>query len=158
MSAIPINPAKFPEAAVLPASNSEAAALQADIAALVPKLWKFDGETPLSDLLRIIERARSLGAEGFPILKDFGRRLHETRAFDDLYVLTSEMMAYGLVDEEGTIERWEIQALIELGVYETALDFARRMLFRGRAHLQADVHQQRYRQIARGAGHAGALS
>lgn len=128
MSAIPISPAKYPEAAVLPAPDSEVEALQADIAALVPKLWKFDGGTPLSDLLKIIARARSLGAEGFPLLKGFARRLHETRAFDDLYVLTSEMLSYGMSDENGDIERWEIQALIELGVYETALDFARRMM------------------------------
>ncbi|HEY7800884.1 MAG TPA: trypsin-like peptidase domain-containing protein, partial [Hyphomonadaceae bacterium] len=113
---------------MLPSADSEVEALQADIAALVPKLWKFDGGTPLADLLRIIARARALGAEGFPILKAFARRLFETRAFDDLYVLTSEMMSYGLTDEEGDIERWEIQALIELGVYETALDFARRMM------------------------------
>ena len=60
-----------------------------------------------------------MGRAGFDLLKDFAERLRRDRAFDDLYVLTSEMNADGL--DTPRTRHLEIQALIELGVFETAL-------------------------------------
>ncbi len=129
MSAIPISSVPAPESATPPAPESEREALKAEIAALAPSLWKLDTSQTLAPLLKIIAQARGLGADGFPVLKDFARQLRETRAFDDLYILTSEMRACGMAD--GDVRRWEVQALIELGVYETALDLARPMIAPG---------------------------
>jgi hypothetical protein len=133
-----------PEAAVLPATDGERIALKSAISSLIPTLWKFDASNSLSSLLKIIAQARTMGAGGFDILKDFARRLRESRAFDDLYVLTSEMHAAGMIDID--IQRWEIQALIELGVYETALDLARPMIAPGP---KSDAGRDGYSAIGR---------
>lgn len=117
------------EAAVLPSADGEQIALKAAISNLMPTLWKFDASASLSSLLKIIAQARVMGATGFEELKSFAKQLRESRAFDDLYILTSEMHAAGMLDIH--VQRWEVQALIELGVYETALDLARPMIASG---------------------------
>lgn len=139
------------------APEAEIEALSADLKQLVPVLWKADTSPTLSALLRIIARARELGADGLDALHGFGKMLRENRAFDDLYILTSELNTPGETrfDTEGLdadiatakqagdaaklqaltvrrkrlqqrldMKRWEIQALIELGVHEAALALA----------------------------------
>ena len=93
---------------------------------LLPALWKTDTSTPLSQLLNIVAQARTLGDEGFDLVMGLAEKLRSLRAFDDLYVLTSEMNAVGLKERKS--ELYEIQALIELGVFETALDLVRPLL------------------------------
>jgi V8-like Glu-specific endopeptidase len=67
-----------------------------------------------------------MGPPGVEQLEALATRLRNTRAFDDLYTLTSEMAANGMGTE--WTRRLEIQALIELGAYEMALGLVRRML------------------------------
>ena len=129
MSAIPLSAVSTSEPAVPPSGDSEREALVADIAALAPTLQKFDSGQQLGALLKIISRARALGSEGAGVLKDFASQLRQNRAFDDLYVLTTEMRSGGMADLD--VKRWEIQALIELGVYETALDLTRPLMAAG---------------------------
>jgi V8-like Glu-specific endopeptidase len=109
----------------------ERARLQQDIDTILPALWKFDASETLSTMLKMIARARAMGAEGFIALKTFAGRLRENRAFDDLYILCSEMRDAGVTDLD--VRRWEIQALIELGVHERALDLARGLIGPGPA-------------------------
>jgi V8-like Glu-specific endopeptidase len=106
--------------------NPELRHLGKSIDELLPVLWKTDTSTPLSQLLNIVAQARTLGDEGFDLVMGLAEKLRSLRAFDDLYVLTSEMNAVGLKDR--TSELYEIQALIELGVFETALDLVRPLL------------------------------
>jgi V8-like Glu-specific endopeptidase len=114
----------FPEAAVPPGEDAELAALTEEFAQLEPQLWKTDASSTLKPLLNVIARARALGSEGADALKGLADRLRRNRAFDDLYIVTSEMRAMGMADD--TVRRWEIQALIELGVYSTAASLARK--------------------------------
>lgn len=118
-----------PDAASPPDASFEQDVLKAEIEALAPALTKADSAATLSPLLRIIERARSMGADGFPLLKGFARTLRQNRAFDDLYILASNMRSTGMADLD--VRRWEIQALIELGVFETALELSRPLLAAG---------------------------
>ncbi len=118
-----------PPVAMTPAGDIERARLQQDIDAILPALWKFDASETLSAMLKMIARARAMGADGLATLKTFAGRLRENRAFDDLYILCSEMRDAGVTDLD--VRRWEIQALIELGVHERALDLARGMIAPG---------------------------
>ncbi len=93
---------------------------------LLPQLWKTDTSSDLGRLLNIVAQARTQGDEGFGLVMGLAEKLRSLRAFDDLYVLTSEMNAVGL--KERRSELYEIQALIELGVFETALDLVRPLL------------------------------
>lgn len=93
---------------------------------LLPVLWKSDTSTPLSKLLNIVAQARTLGDEGFNLVMGLAKKLQNLRAFDDLYILTSEMNAVGLATRDTQL--LEVQALIELGVFETALDLIRLLL------------------------------
>lgn len=129
MAAIPLSAVSTSEPAVPPSVDSERDALKTDIGLLVPSLQKVDSGQQLGALLKIVSRARALGAEGSGVLKDFASQLRQNRAFDDLYILTSEMRARGMADLDA--QRWEIQALIELAVYETALDLARPLMATG---------------------------
>jgi V8-like Glu-specific endopeptidase/tetratricopeptide (TPR) repeat protein len=112
-----------PTQAVPPDEASERDALAREIARIAPTLWKLDATATLSSLLKVIARARALGADGFVTLKAFANDLRRNRAFDDLYVITTEMTTAGLMDLD--VERWRIQSLIEMAVYEPALELAR---------------------------------
>lgn len=116
----------LPDTAAVPHGERDRNLLLAEIDALFPALWKTDTSSQLSALLNVIARAKTMGRPGFDMLKDFAERLKQNRAFDDLYVLTSEMNADGL--DSPRTRRLEIQALIELGVFETALDLVRPLL------------------------------
>lgn len=120
----PVSP--LPDAAIVPHAERDRDLLRGEIDALFPALWKADSSSQLAALLNVIARAKTMGNPGFEMLKDFAERLKQNRAFDDLYVLTSEMNADGL--DSPRTRRLEIQALIELGVFETALDLVRPML------------------------------
>jgi V8-like Glu-specific endopeptidase len=124
MSALPQDPAAPPNV-----DDAGAFALKRDIDQLLPSLYKADSTHELSSLLNIVARARVMGKEGHEQLVQLAKRLRRMRAFDDLYVLTSAMNADGVGDKE--IRRYEIQALIELGVYETALDLVRPLIADG---------------------------
>ncbi len=100
--------------------------LQKDIDALFPVLRKTDTTTQMAQLLNIVARGKTMGKPGYEMLKGFAERLKQTRAFDDLYILTSEMNSEGL-DTQKT-RRLEIQALVEMGVFETALDLVRPLM------------------------------
>ena len=100
--------------------------LQGDIDALFPLLRKTDTTTQMAQLLNIVARGKTMGKPGYDMLKAFAERLKQTRAFDDLYILTSEMNSEGL-DTQKT-RRLEIQALVEMGVFETALDLVRPLM------------------------------
>lgn len=129
MSAQPQEPL-LPDSPATPSlDDSEAHALQKRINKLIPRLYKEDATPELSGLLGIISTARAMGAEGFAMLKKLAEQLREMRVFDDLYILTSEMNANGMGDPKVRI--WEIQALIEMKVYETALDLARPLISKG---------------------------
>ena len=119
-------PCRLPDAPATPHGERDQDLLRTEIDALFPMLWKTDSSSQLSTLLNIIARAKTMGRPGFDMLKDFAERLRRNRAFDDLYVLTSEMNADGL--DTPRTRRLEIQALIELGVFETALDLVRPLL------------------------------
>lgn len=110
----------------MPLAERDALLLGKAIDDLFPILWKTNATPQLSSLLNIIARAKTSGREGFNMLMAFAKRLKRNRAFDDLYILTSEMNADGLANLES--RRLEIQALIELGVFETALDLVRPLL------------------------------
>ncbi len=116
----------LPDTPAVPHHARDQDLLRTEIDALFPALWKTDSSPQLSSLLNVIARAKTMGRPGFDMLKDFAERLRRNRAFDDLYVLTSEMNADGL--DTPRTRHLEIQALIELGVYETALDLVRPML------------------------------
>ncbi len=122
-------PLMAPDAASPPDAAFEQDALRVEIDALAPALTKADSAATLSPLLRIVERARAMGSDGFPLLKAFAQTLRQNRAFDDLYILTSNMRFTGMADLD--VRRWEIQALIELGVFETALELSRPLLAAG---------------------------
>jgi len=119
-------PSSLPDTPAAPNEARDQDLLRTEIDALFPMLWKTDSSSQLSSLLNIIARAKTMGRTGFDLLKDFAERLRRDRAFDDLYVLTSEMNADGL--DTPRTRHLEIQALIELGVFETALDLVRPML------------------------------
>lgn len=116
-----------------PAAHEQAAIekLERTIAEAGPRLWKEDSSEALALLLHLLQDARELGQAGFKTLKKFAGALRENLAFDDLYIVTSRMNAWGMTDLD--VQRWEIQALIELGVFETALDLSRRMAREGTA-------------------------
>ena len=116
----------LPNTPAVPHGARDQDLLRTEINALFPVLWKTDSTSQLSSLLNVIVRAKTMGRPGFDMLKDFAERLRRNRAFDDLYVLTSEMNADGL--DTPRTRHLEIQALIELGVFETALDLVRPML------------------------------
>jgi V8-like Glu-specific endopeptidase/tetratricopeptide (TPR) repeat protein len=123
--------------------EEEAERLNAEIDALIPSLAKSDTSASLAPLLKVIAQARTMGAEGAPPLKRFAHALRQNRAFDDLYVLASNMRATGLADEE--VMRWEVQALTELGVFETALELARTLV----ASRSDDMQVEAYSAIGR---------
>ncbi|MEQ1785107.1 MAG: hypothetical protein ABMA14_27500, partial [Hyphomonadaceae bacterium] len=116
----------LPDAPAAPHGERDQDILRTEIDALFPMLWKTDSSSQLSTLLNVIARAKTMGRPGFDMLKDFAERLRRNRAFDDLYVLTSEMNSDGL--DTPRTRHLEIQALIELGVFETALDLVRPLL------------------------------
>jgi V8-like Glu-specific endopeptidase len=118
-----------PSAAETPAVANESLQkdrLQGDIDALFPLLRKTDTSTQLAHLLNIVARGKTMGKLGYDMLRTFADRLKQTRAFDDLYVLTSEMNSEGLQTQK--TRRLEVQALVEMGVFETALDLVRPLL------------------------------
>ncbi|MEQ1780022.1 MAG: trypsin-like peptidase domain-containing protein [Hyphomonadaceae bacterium] len=117
---------RLPDAAAMPYGERDSDLLRTEIDALFPALWKTDSSPQLAALLNVIARAKTMGRPGFDMLKDFAERLRRNRAFDDLYVLTSEMNSDGL--DTPRTQHLEIQALIELGVFETALDLVRPLL------------------------------
>ena len=100
--------------------------LEKQIAELLPILWKTDSSPQLSKLLNIIAHAKTMGADGYQLLEALADKLRALRAFDDLYLLTSEMNADGLASPK--TKRYEVQALIELGVFDTALELVRPLL------------------------------
>jgi V8-like Glu-specific endopeptidase len=110
----------------MPAPERDGARLADEIAKLAPILYRTDASPQLSAMLNIIARAKTMGQDGYRMLEGFANRLKQLRAFDDLYILTSEMNADGLSSPQ--TRRLEIQALIELGVFETALDLVRPLL------------------------------
>lgn len=115
-----------PEAPAIANEALQKDKLQGDIDALFPLLRKTDTSTQLAQLLSIVARGKTMGKPGYDMLKAFAERLKQTRAFDDLYVLTSEMNSEGLQTQK--TRRLEIQALVEMGVFETALDLVRPLL------------------------------
>ncbi len=119
-------PPRLPDTPAMPYEDRDRDLLRTEIDALFPMLWKTDSSTQLASLLNVIARAKTMGLPGFELLKDFAERLRRNRAFDDLYVLTSEMNSDGL--DTPRTRHLEIQALIELGVFETALDLVRPLL------------------------------
>lgn len=149
-----------PEAAVPPADVSEREALETEVGGLSSLLGRVDSSPTLAALLKVIARARVLGSEGFVVLKAFANRLRENRAFDDLYILTTEMRAAGMTDLD--IRRWEIQALIEMGVFETALDLARTLIGAGPSTREGQdgysalgrIYKQMYMDVAVGRSQA----
>ena len=116
----------MPDAPAIANETQQKDRLQRDIDALFPILRKTDTSTQLAQLLNIVARGKTMGRPGYDMLQEFAARLKQTRAFDDLYVLTSEMNAEGL--ETQMTRRLEIQALVEMGVFETALDLVRPLL------------------------------
>lgn len=141
---------------------AERGRLQDEFEAVFPMLWKMDTSASLAALLKLIARARELGATGLSVLHAFAKRLRANRAFDDLYILTSEVNSAAelrfdieALDLEAAkaasdqvrsetsrnaaaamrmrldLRRWEVQALIELGVYETALTLAQPLAAHG---------------------------
>jgi V8-like Glu-specific endopeptidase len=129
MSALPQTPALPAEPATPSLEDAEQAALQRDIDRLLPSLYKADSTRELSGLLKIVARARAMGADGHEHLVKLAERLRKMRAFDDLYLLTSEMNANGIGDKK--MRLFEVQALIELKVFERALDRVRPLLAGG---------------------------
>lgn len=119
-------PDLLPDEPVTPHTERDQHLLRQEIDALFPALWKTDASSQLSALLNIITRAKTMGRPGFETLTAFAERLKQNRAFDDLYILTSEMNADGL--DSPRTRRLEVQALVELGVFETALDLVRPLL------------------------------
>lgn len=126
---MPDMPAHRPDQPTTPHVERDQHLLRQEIDALFPALWKTDSAPQLSALLNVIARAKTMGRPGFDMLTAFADRLKQNRAFDDLYILTSEMNADGL--DTLRTRRLEIQALIELGVFETALDLVRPLLVGG---------------------------
>lgn len=131
MSALPQSPSLPTEPAQPPLDDAEVAALRREVQTLLPKLYRADATREISGLLNIVARARAIGAEGHQELEALAERLRRMRAFDDLYILTSAMNANGIASKR--MRRFEIQALIELKVYETALDLVRPLLAEGLA-------------------------
>ncbi|MEZ5937616.1 MAG: tetratricopeptide repeat-containing protein [Hyphomonadaceae bacterium] len=121
----------LPEPAVPPTDDIELQRLDAEAAALLPTLAKFDSGQSLGPILNLVTQAKVLGARGFDTLKRFAAQLRANRVFDDLYVLTNEMRSAGMTDLD--IQRWEIQALIELGVFDRALELAAPLAAKGPA-------------------------
>ncbi len=129
MSALPQSPALPQEPAQPPLDDAEVTALRREVDTLLPKLYRADATREMSGLLNIVARARAIGAEGHEELEKLAEQLRRMRAFDDLYILTAAMNANGVASKR--MRRFEIQALIELKVYETALDLVRPMLAEG---------------------------
>ena len=115
-----------PAAPAVANEKLEASRLQGDMDALFPILRKTDSTTQLAQLLNIVARGKTMGKPGYDMLVNFANRLKQTRAFDDLYILTSEMNSEGLQTQK--TRRLEILALVEMGVFETALDLVRPLL------------------------------
>lgn len=107
-------------------TSREGLHLEKRISELLPILWKTDASPQLSKLLNIIAHAKTMGAEGYELLKGLADKLRSLRAFDDLYTLTSEMNADGLGSDKTRL--YEVQALIELGVFDTALELVRPLM------------------------------
>src|SRR5262245_30134494 len=126
MSALPQSPALPAEPARPSLEDAETAALQREVDILLPKLYRADSTRELAGLLNIVAQARAVGKEGHDALEKLADRLRRMRAFDDLYVLTSAVNATGVGSKK--MRRYEIQALIEMQVYETALDLVRPLL------------------------------
>jgi V8-like Glu-specific endopeptidase len=129
MSALPQSPTLPPEPAQPSLEDAEITALRREVDTLLPKLYRADATREMSGLLNIVARARTIGKEGHQELEKLAGQLRNMRAFDDLYILTSAMNANGIASKK--IRRFEIQALIELKVYETALDLVRPLIAEG---------------------------
>ncbi|MEM8919741.1 MAG: trypsin-like peptidase domain-containing protein [Pseudomonadota bacterium] len=83
----------------------------------------------IASLLHVAEAAREAGAEALPAVRRVAERLRHNRAFDSLLVFSSQLRRDGLTDVK--IRRLEIQSLIELGAFDTALELARPMMTAG---------------------------
>ncbi|MFT3725246.1 MAG: trypsin-like peptidase domain-containing protein [Hyphomonadaceae bacterium] len=129
MSAQPQSPALPSQPAQPSLDDAETAALQREVDAMLPKLYRADSTRELSGLLNIVAQARAIGKEGHDALETLADRLRRMRAFDDLYILTSAVNSSGVGSKK--MRRYEIQALIEMQVYETALDLVRPLLGEG---------------------------